>query len=140
MHLEIEIVGNIGNDATVKETNGRKVVNFSVAHTKRFKKADGTQVETTTWVNCSYWDADKVAPFLKKGTLVLIKGEPNVSVYQSKTGQHNADIRCQVAVLRLLSKKPETETKPNNENVKTENYANSPSAEFPALESDDLPF
>jgi len=107
MHLEIEIVGNIGSDAVLKETNGRKVLNFSVAHSERFKKQDGTITETTTWLNCSYWDAEKVAPYLKKGTTILVKGKPSVNVYQNKQGHHVADLRCQVSVLRLLSGKKE---------------------------------
>jgi single-strand DNA-binding protein len=120
MHLEIEIVGNIGSDAILKETNGRKVINFSVAHSERYKKQDGTVVENTTWINCSYWDAEKIAPYLKKGTTVLVKGKPSVNTYQNKAGQHVADIRCQVAVLRLLSGKKDDEARcPNTATTST---------------------
>ena len=147
MHLEIEIVGNIGNDAVLKETNGRKVVNFSVAHSEKYKKQDGTIVENTTWINCSYWDADKIAPYLKKGTTVLVKGKPSVNTYQNKAGQHVADIRCQVAVLRLLSKKQDEPAAATNQPATSTPPAPAPAwvhdfedKQPPAGGSDDLPF
>lgn len=140
MHLEIEIVGNIGNDAVLKEMNGRKVLNFSVAHSERYKKQDGTLVENTTWLNCSYWDAEKIAPYLKKGTMVMVKGKPGVSVYQNKAGQHVADLRCQVAVLRLLSKKEDAPANGQPVAASVPAAATLPPDDFPPLNADGLPF
>lgn len=107
MYKELELVGNIGADAILRETGGRKVLSFSVAHSERYKKTDGTTVENTSWTNCSFWDAEKIAPYLKKGTTVLVKGKPSVSVYQNKAGNYVADEKLQVSVLRLLSGKKE---------------------------------
>ena len=30
--LQLEVIGNIGNDAEIKEFNGKKYVSFNVAH------------------------------------------------------------------------------------------------------------
>ena len=35
--LTAEIIGNIGNDAEIKEFNGKKYISFSVAHTDRYR-------------------------------------------------------------------------------------------------------
>ena len=48
--LQIEVIGNIGNDAEIKEFSGKKYVSFNVAHSEKHKDANGVNVETTTWV------------------------------------------------------------------------------------------
>ena len=48
--LQIEVIGNIGADAEIKEFGGKKYVSFNVAHSERRKDASGTTVESTTWV------------------------------------------------------------------------------------------
>ena len=48
--LQIEVIGNIGADAEIKEFGGKKYVSFNVAHSERRKDANGTTVESTTWV------------------------------------------------------------------------------------------
>ena len=45
--LQIEVIGNIGADAEIKEFGGKKYVSFNVAHSERRKDANGTTVETT---------------------------------------------------------------------------------------------
>lgn len=103
MVLQLHVIGHIGQDATVSNTNGKDVVNFSVAHTESYKNAQGVKVEKTTWVSCSYWDGAKVAPYLKKGTIVHLLGTPTVVPYTSKAGENKADLRLSVQVLKLIS-------------------------------------
>jgi len=43
--IKLQIVGNLGKDCITKEVNGKNVINFSVAHTERFKDSTGTQRE-----------------------------------------------------------------------------------------------
>lgn len=45
--LQIEVIGNIGADAEIKEFGGKKYVSFNVAHSERRKDASGTTVEST---------------------------------------------------------------------------------------------
>jgi single-strand DNA-binding protein len=113
MKLELDIIGNLGNDCVVQEVNGKKVVNFSIAHSEKWKGSDGVQKEKTTWVECNFWDADKLAPYLVKGTMVSVQGNPEVRFYQKNTGDNAAQLRCKVTRLQLLSsnKKNTEETK-----------------------------
>ena len=77
--IKLQIVGNLGKDCIMKEVNGRNVINFSVAHTERFKDAQGVLKEKTTWVECAYWtDKTGVAPYLTKGKTVYVEGTPDV--------------------------------------------------------------
>lgn len=62
--LKTLVIGLLGRDAIVNEVNGRKVINFSVAHSFKYKDAAGTEKTKTTWLDCAYWtDRTGVAPY-----------------------------------------------------------------------------
>jgi single-strand DNA-binding protein len=101
--IKLQIVGNLGKDCIVKEVNGKNVINFSVAHTERFKDSQGNQKERTTWVECAYWtDRTAVAQYLKKGKMVYAEGSPEADGYLNKENQPAATLRMRVQNLQLL--------------------------------------
>lgn len=101
--IKLQIVGNLGKDCIVKEINGKNVINFSVAHTERFKDSQGNQKEKTTWVECAYWtDRTAIAPYLLKGTMVYAEGAPEADPYTNKEGQAAATLRMRVQNIQLL--------------------------------------
>src|SRR5476651_2661232 len=101
--IKLQIVGNLGKDCIMKEVNGRNVINFSVAHTERYKDSQGVQKERTTWVECAYWsDKTAIAPYLVKGKMVYAEGSPEADAYTNKEGQPAATLRMRVQSLQLL--------------------------------------
>ena len=101
--IKLQIVGNLGKDCIVKEVNGKNVINFSVAHTERYKDAQGNQKERTTWVECAYWtDRTAVAQYLTKGKMVYAEGSPEADAYTNKEGQAAATLRMRVQNIQLL--------------------------------------
>ncbi len=89
--------------AFVKEINGKKVINFSVAHSEKYKDAQGNQKERTTWVECAYWtDKTAVAQYLTKGKTVYAEGAPEADAYMNKENQAAATLRMRVQNLQLL--------------------------------------
>ena len=101
--IKLQIVGNLGKDCIVKEVNGKNVINFSVAHTERYKDNQGNQKERTTWVECAYWtDRTAVSQYLKKGQMVYAEGAPEADAYTNKEGQAAATLRMRVQSLQLL--------------------------------------
>jgi len=101
--IKLQIIGNLGADCIQKEINGKNVINFNVAHTEKFKDAQGNVVEKTIWANCAYWtDRTAVAQYLKKGKQVFVDGSPEVEVYTNKDGQPAATLRVRVRDLQLL--------------------------------------
>ena len=77
--IKLQVIGHLGRDAQVNNVNGKNVINFTVAHSERFKDAQGNQKDRTIWVDCAYWtDRTAVAPYLKKGTQVYAEGQPDV--------------------------------------------------------------
>ena len=109
MKLKLEIIGNLGSDAVVRDVNNSKAIGFSVAHSEKYKNSQGIEVENTTWVNCTIWkyqdQSVEIAKYLKKGTMVAIEGTPSVRGYQNQQGQIGASMECKVSFIKLLSYK-----------------------------------
>lgn len=101
--IRLELIGNLGRDATVNSVNGKNVINFSVAHTEKWKDSAGAQREKTTWVDCAMWrDSTAVAQYLKKGTQVFVAGTPEARIYQRSDGTSAASLNVRVNTLQLL--------------------------------------
>ncbi len=132
--IKLQIIGHLGKDCMVKEINGRSVINFSVAHTDKYKGNTGVMMEKTTWVECAYWtDKLAVAPYLKKGQQVYVEGHPEADAYMGKDGKPAGVQRLRVQSLQLLGGKGEAP--PPNSTTQTEPL---PSTIPGAV--DDLPF
>ena len=101
--IKLQIVGNLGKDCIVKEVNGQNVINFSLAHTERYKDRQGNQKERTTWVECAYWsDKTTIAQYLTKGKMVYAEGAPEADGYLNKDNQAAATLRMRVQNIQLL--------------------------------------
>lgn len=148
--IKLQIVGNLGKDCIVKEVNGKNVINFSVAHTERFKDSQGNQRERTTWVECAYWtDRTTVAQYLTKGKMVYAEGVPEADGYTNKEGQAAATLRMRVQNLQLLGGSGDGNTSQGSSsqhgNVSNVGYTAPPVIKTevpspPTAEDDDLPF
>lgn len=139
--IKLQIVGNLGKDCIVKEVNGKNVINFSVAHTEKFKDAQGNPKERTTWVECAYWtDRTAIAPYLKKGQMVYAEGSPEADGYMNKDNQAAATLRMRVQNVQLLGSKNEggQSNQPAMADTSSSNNYNK-SANIPEP-ADDLPF
>lgn len=145
--IKLQIIGNLGKDCIVKEVNGRNVINYSVAHTERFKDSSGIQKERTTWVECAYWtDRTAIAPYLKKGQLVYSEGSPEADGYMNKDNQAAATLRMRVREVQLLGGRTDNNENDNRTTGNT-NYGASgnsndkvPAASEIEEAADDLPF
>ena len=108
--IRIFVIGRLGQDATVNNVNGKTVINFSVAHSEKFKNQQGEDTEKVSWCSCAYWtDKTNVANYLKKGTLIYMEGKPEAKTYlNDKTKETVAKLHARVTSLQLLSSnKPE---------------------------------
>lgn len=104
--IKLQVIGNLGKDAVVNNVNGKSVINFNVAHTERYRDAQGNQKDRTTWVDCAYWtDRTAVAPYLKKGTQVYVEGIPDVRSYTKQDGTQGASLTLRINSVQLLGSK-----------------------------------
>ena len=102
--INLQVIGHLGNDANVNNVNGKTVVNFSVAHSEKWKDAQGNDKDKTTWVSCAYWSEKvNVANYLKKGTQVFVEGIPEAANYQNQQGQTTPQLKLRVRSIQLLS-------------------------------------
>lgn len=134
--LVVEVIGNLGADAEVKEFNGQKFIAFSVAHTESYNDRQGQKRERTTWVSCLKFGESGVINYLKKGTRVFVRGELSTKVYEAN-GTTQAGVNCKVKELQLLGGARTEQA----QNPAAEQYerSNNPVAPAPS-EEDDLPF
>ncbi len=142
--IKLQIIGNLGKDCIVKEVNGKNVINFSVAHTERYKDSQGNQKDRTTWVECAYWtDRTAVAQYLTKGRTVYAEGSPEADAYTNKEGVAAATLRMRVQNVQLLG------TNSNENNSSNQGMVGNPestSTSMPKTDptvtsgADDLPF
>lgn len=102
--IKLTAIGNLGKDAVLNNVNGKNVINFNVAHTEKYKDAQGNQKDKTIWIDCSYWtERTGIAPYLKKGTSVYLEGQPDVRSYTAKDGTNGASLVLRVGLVQLLS-------------------------------------
>lgn len=76
----VMIRGNLARDPELRTVTisdkQTSVVNFTVATSREFTRANGSQDKITSFIQCEAWDsgADAIAASLKKGDLVMIEG------------------------------------------------------------------
>lgn len=96
--LKVELIGNLGANAEIKDANGSKFVTMRIAQTDKFKGDDGVEKTTTTWVDVTFNNVEsKVIPFLKAGVKVFVRGNARLRVYSS------AKDRCMKAGLTVIA-------------------------------------
>lgn len=101
--IKLQVIGHLGKDCVTNTVNGKNVINFSVAHTEKFKDAQGNQKDKTIWVECAYWtDRTGIAPYLRKGTQVYAEGTPELKTYPKNDGSTGASLTLRVVSVQLL--------------------------------------
>ena len=115
MHQKLILIGNLGNDPTMKyTTDGKAVTTFSVAASNR--------KDETVWFRVSTWDkqAEVCNQYLHKGSRVLVEGalKPdaggNPRVFERKDGTWGASFEVVASSVKFLSGKDD---QPANDEV-----------------------
>jgi single-strand DNA-binding protein len=127
--IKMQVIGHLGQDATVNTVNGKTVINFSVAHSEKYKNKDGVEIDKSVWVSAAYWtDRVNVALYLKKGTQVYLEGSPEAKTYTNKNNEVIPQLQIRVAALNLLSS--------SKTQVESQNFLTQPNG----FETNDIPF
>lgn len=144
--IKLQVIGNLGKDCVVNNVNGKNVINFSVAHTEKFRDSQGQQKDKTIWVECAYWtDRTGIAPYLKKGTQVYAEGSPDIRTYTTTDGRPGTSLSLRISNVQLLGGRTDGQGHgdSNSYQSSSNNYTqqNSPvSANEITEPMDDLPF
>lgn len=134
----MQVIGNLGKDCVVNTVNGKNVINFTVAHTEKFKDSQGNQQEKTIWVDCAYWtDRTALSQYLTKGKQVYVEGQPEARSFQRNDGTPGASLSLRVRDVQLLGGRSEQSSGGGGGYAAASMSAPAPSAND---QMDDLPF
>lgn len=109
------IRGNLARDPELRTVNiGDKqtsVVNFTVATSREFTKANGSQDKVTSFIQCEAWDsgAEAIASSFKKGDLVMVEGSLRNDSWE-KDGVKHSTIKVRVNNFGQIVKTKRTKT------------------------------
>lgn len=144
--LTLEVIGNLGADATIKEFSGQKFIAFNVAHTESYPDSQGNKHERTTWVSCLKFGESGVINYLKKGTRVFVRGDLSVRTYETNNSVQ-AGVNCRVRELQLLGSRADAQgqsQQPTGQTTTSQNWQQPTPTENPfppsSNDTDDLPF
>lgn len=135
---KVIIVGNIGKDPVVRAfNNGGKVVQFSVATSKKYRDANGEMKEETAWHNIRI--AGKSAESfekcgVKKGTSIYLEGELNYKTWNDNAGIRHDMTEIVCFTFQLLGSRQQG----NGNAAPSYDYANPPQPQASAPSDEDL--
>src|SRR5688572_22210650 len=140
--IKMQVIGNLGKDCVVNTVNGKNVINFTVAHTEKYRDSQGNNQEKTTWVDCAYWtDRTALSPYLTKGKQVFVEGTPEVRSFTRQDGTGGASLSLRVREVQLLGGREGGGNTPSYSGATSGSSSSSiPSASEITEPIDDLPF
>jgi len=142
--IKMQVIGNLGKDCVVNTVNGKNVINFTVAHTEKYRDSQGNNQEKTTWVDCAYWtDRTALSPYLTKGKQVFVEGTPEVRSFTRQDGTAGASLSLRVREVQLLGGRSDSagaapSSYPSQQSASMANTVPTPGEITEAI--DDLPF
>lgn len=101
----VTISGNLTRDAELRQTaSGMAVLGFSVAVNDRVKGEDGQWTDRPNFIDCSMFGtrAEKIAPYLSKGTKVTIAGKLRWSQWE-RDGQKRSKVEVIVDEIEFMT-------------------------------------
>ena len=142
--IKMQVIGHLGKDCVVNTVNGKSVINFTVAHSEKYKDSQGNQQEKTTWVDCAYWtDRTAVAQYLTKGKQVFVEGQPEARSFQRNDGTPGSSLSLRVREVQLLGGRSDSggvSSQPVTPAAASTSVSNVPSPSEITEPIDDLPF
>lgn len=83
----VQLIGYLGKDPESKFTStGKRVTDFSIAISNRWRSKEGETKEYTEWVNIEAWGrlGEICQQYLQKGSLVYLEGHLRTNRYEDK--------------------------------------------------------
>ena len=102
----ITLLGNIGNVQVKTFQNGGKIVEATLATSKRWKDRNGEPREETQWHNLIIGGnlADAAEKYVQKGDPLFVTGEMTYRKYQDRDGNNRSIPEVRVHTFQLLPK------------------------------------
>lgn len=100
--LKIQVIGNLGADAELHQSNGNEFISFRVAHTETITR-NGVPTDSVTWVDVTMnGNGGQLLQYLKRGAKVYVDGNAVLRVYSSKKDRcMKAGVTCFARTVEL---------------------------------------
>lgn len=111
--IKIEMIGNLGADAELKQNDRGKYVTFSLYHTERWlDRTSGEVISRTTRVSVSYsGELGELMNYMKTGFRVFVRGDVDLRTYLGNDHAYHAGLN-----IRAREIEPIFDRKENPEN------------------------
>jgi single-strand DNA-binding protein len=107
---KVTLIGNVGSDPELRETqSGKSVCSFSLATNESYKDQQGNNKQQTEWHKIKAWGklAEICKDYLTKGKLVYIEGKIRTSSYD-KDGVKTYSTEIVANQMKMLSSNQNT--------------------------------
>ena len=102
----VELIGYLGRDPESKYTpTGKRVTDFPIAITRRWKGEEGAPREHTEWVQIEAWGrlAETCHEYLGKGSLAYVEGRLQTDRYEDPGGETRYFTKVVARTVQFLS-------------------------------------
>ena len=103
----VQLIGYLGRDPETRVTpSGSKVTNFSIAVTRRWRRAESEPKERTDWFNVEAWGrlGEVCQEYLHKGSLVYLEGRLQTDQYEHE-GEKRSVTKVVAQHMQMLERK-----------------------------------
>lgn len=109
--LTVNLIGNLGADAQIKESNGHKFLSFNIAHTEKYVQ-NGQPISRTQWISVAMNHySDKLLPYLVRGAKIYVYGKLNTNIWYDKNRVANVSLNVMADNVELCGIKAEATPK-----------------------------
>lgn len=139
---KVTLIGLVGKDPEVRETNNAKVATFTLATSERYKDKNGEYQTNTEWHNLVCWrQAEFVEKYITKGAQVYVEGKLRTRSWE-KDGEKRYVTEILVNEIQPLDRKKDNQSAPQPSQQKFDPHAaqTTPMPVADDMPDDDLPF
>ena len=106
---DITVVGNITNPALKFTSNGKAVLNFSLAENHRRNNNGTWEDDGTTWRKVAVWEraAEVLADALEQGQRVIVVGQERLREFDAKDGSKGKSLELTARHVGIVPKAPQ---------------------------------
>lgn len=111
---KVILLGNVGKDPEVRETNGGSVANLKLATSEKYTDKNGKKQENTEWHNLVVYGklADVVSKYVNKGDKLYVEGAITTKKWKDKEGNDRYTTEIKVRDLTMLGGGAEKKSQP----------------------------
>lgn len=111
-----EFIGRLGQDPEFRQNATNSACNFSIACSDDYKKADGSEVNQTNWINIVTFGklAEICNNFLKKGSQIWLEGKFVTRKWQDNNGVDRYTTEIQCNNFQFVGDKPQQNNQQNS--------------------------